>query len=273
MSQRYSVRLATIQDTLQTKVCIGLDPDPGRLPHHLQHEFGVIAGIRYFLEAIVDATLPFGAAYKMNFAFFEALGPEGLRVLADVRKCIPNDRIAIADAKRGDIGNTARFYARSVFDEMGFDAITISPYMGKDSVTPFLEYPGTGSYVLVRTSNSGASEIQEVRSHANEYLYSRVARLSTEWSSGLPGSLGFVMGATDTTALSAIRAAHPEVPLLIPGIGAQGGDARKVTDALQNGSGPYLINSSRSILYASSAHDFAEEAGRAARELRDLLRQ
>ncbi|NND70999.1 MAG: orotidine-5'-phosphate decarboxylase [Rhodothermales bacterium] len=272
MPQKYSDRLADIQQAQQSTLCVGLDPDPDRLPSHLVDEFGVVRATSYFIEAIVDATLPFCAAYKINFAFFEALGPDGLKVLADARRCIPADRIALADAKRGDIGNTARFYARSVFEEMGFDAITISPYMGSDSVTPFLEYTGKGSYVLVRTSNKAASDIQLMKSSDNQYLYTRVARLAQEWSENLAGSLGFVMGASDIEALVSIRSEYPDRPLLIPGVGAQGGDIEQVVSALQGGDAPYLINSSRGILYASSGSDFAEMSGRAARKLRDQLR-
>ena len=272
MSLSYSDRLDQIQQALNTRVCVGLDPDPDRIPEFLIERFGITGGVSYFVEAIIEATLPYAAAYKLNFAFFEALGADGLRILDTVRRRIPEGRIAIADAKRGDIGNTARFYARSVFDDMDFDAITISPYMGSDSVIPFLSYEGKGAYVLIRTSNSGAAAVQLVRSATGEPLYQVMARSSSEWSSDFPGALGFVMGASDLDALSTIRDTYSNVPLLIPGIGAQGGDADAVSTILATGTGPVLINSSRSILYASSADDFAEAAAIASREMRDRLR-
>ncbi|HEX7070104.1 MAG TPA: orotidine-5'-phosphate decarboxylase [Rhodothermales bacterium] len=176
----------------------------------------------------------------------------------------------MADAKRGDIGNSARFYASAVFEDLGCDACTVSPYMGADSIQPFLAFPGRAAYVLVRTSNPGATELQELPV-GNRPLYLEAARQIVRWSGGQPGEAGFVVGATNAAPIQSVREAHPDVPLLIPGVGAQGGDADAVLDAVAEGNGPVLINSSRQIIYASSGTDFAEAAAREADHVRGML--
>ncbi len=177
--------------------------------------------------------------------------------------------LTIADAKRGDIGNSAAFYARFVFDRLGFDSITVAPYMGRDSVEPFLTRPGTCAFVLVRTSNPGGDNVQLLDSGGMP-VYEHVARHATSWAESLPADAGFVVGATDLGAMARLRASHPDVPFLIPGVGAQGGSAREVMAAAAGG--PVLVNSSRSILYASNEEEFAQDAGRVAAGLAADLR-
>lgn len=261
-------RLVDVQQRRSSVVCVGLDPDPDRLPRHLLAEHTLPDAVVAFNRAIIQATASVTSAYKLNLAFYEAIGAEGWRVLEETLAVIPDDAITLADGKRGDIGNSVRFYAGAVFDQLGFDACTVSGYMGRDSVVPFLEYEGRAAFLLVRTSNPGAVDFQDVTCESED-LFMRVARLSAAWDVDRPGTLGFVVGAADLGALRQVRDAHPEVPLLIPGIGAQGGDARGVMQMA--GEGPVLINSSRGIIYASDGRDFDVAAGDAAEELRATL--
>jgi orotidine-5'-phosphate decarboxylase len=248
-------------------VCVGIDPDPSRMPDAVSGG-SMPERVETFCARIIDATASSAAAFKFNFAFFEALGDDGFRVLRRVRKRVPDGIPVIADAKRGDIGNTARFYARSIFADLGFDAVTVSAWMGRDSVLPFLEVPGACTFVLTRTSNPGAEDFQMLESDGLP-LYEHAARRAAEWSVSTPGSAGLVVGATDTDALARLRSIAPAMPFLIPGVGAQGGDPAGVMRAA--GSGPVLVNSSRSILYASSGTDFEQAAADACERLRRLL--
>lgn len=259
MPEPFETRLARSQTRTGTVLCVGLDPDPARLPEGFSGPDGVVA----FCAAIVAATAPYASAFKVNFAFFEALGDEAVRTLRAVRRQIPAGTPAIADAKRGDIGNTARFYARSVFEDLGFDAVTVSPYMGTDSVLPFVETPGTATFVLARTSNPGSRDFQHLRADG-EPVYLHVARAAARWHARGPGSVGLVAGATDPDALAELRDVCPGQPILVPGIGAQGGDATAVLAAGWSGPGSLLVNSSRAILYASGGRDFAEAAAASA---------
>ncbi len=262
MNTPFTKRLATVQREKKSCLCVGLDPDVDRLPPHLGSS--AIDAVRRFTADIIEATSDVAAAYKFNFAFFEALGSDGMHLLRELVPIARQYALTIADAKRGDIGNSASFYARSVFDHLGFDAVTVAPYMGRDAVEPFLSRSGTCAFVLVRTSNPGGNDLQ-LLDVGGTPLYERVARLSSSWAETQPGEPGFVVGASDLEAMARLRALHPDVPFLIPGVGAQGGNARQVMAAAAGG--PLLVNSSRSILYASTNKGFAEAAGRAAREL------
>ena len=250
-------------------LCVGLDPEPSRLPSQLAG-LPLERAVRTFCESIIEATADYACAYKPNLAFFEALGRPGLDVLADVVEAIPKDRIIIADGKRGDIGNTARRYADAIFNQLGCDSCTVNGYMGREAVEPFLAEAGWAAFVLVKTSNLTAGDVQD-QDVGGAPLWRRMADLAADWGEACPGQIGFVVGATDPTTLAAVRSEHPHIPLLIPGVGAQGGDPAIVIKSARPEAGPIVVNSSRGILYAGSGPDFAEKARNAARELRDAL--
>lgn len=266
----FTASLREIQANRSSVLCIGLDPDPKRLPKHLLGRQSLADAVLEFNRGIIGATADVACAFKLNLAFFEILEERSWEVLRETVALVPNGTLTVADGKRGDIGNSARFYAEALFDRMEFDACTVSGYMGRDSVEPFLDYPGKGVFVLVRTSNPGAADFQELGC-GGAPLYEHVARTAMRWSVDLPGTVGFVVGATDAEPLRAIRAFSPDVPFLIPGIGAQGGDAAEVMQAAAHG--PVLINSSRNIIYASDGEDYAEAARREAESLRLLLQR
>lgn len=271
-SPSFPERLRTSQAEHDSVVCVGLDPDPARLPAVLRDTYALPEAVARFNAAIVAATRSAACAYKLNLAFYEALGRDGWSVLEQTLAQIPDTHLTIADGKRADIGNSARFYARAVFDELGFDACTVAPYMGRDSVLPFLERPGTAAFVLARTSNPGAADFQEACTCTDGTpLYVRVAEEAAAWSAASDGTAGLVAGATDAASLATLRARCPSLPFLIPGVGAQGGDARAVMRAAATDAGRVLVNSSRSILFASPENDFAEAAGQAAHALRETL--
>ncbi len=272
-ARSFADRLSDRQAQAASLVCVGLDPDPARLPAPLSGGKNTAEAVLAFNRTMVEATSDLAAAYKLNLAFFEALGPDSWRVLEATLRAIPPDTPVIADGKRGDIGNSARFYAQACFDLLGFDACTVSGYMGRDSVTPFLSWPGRGVFLLARTSNPGGADFQQAECEGRP-LYERVTRAAQTWAASMhesKGALGFVAGASDTEALRRIRALAPDAPLLIPGVGAQGGHIESVLEAVREGSGPVLINSSRAILYASSGQDFAQAARSAAENLRASL--
>lgn len=262
MNDSFSDRLAYVQRLRHSVVCVGIDPDPARIPAHLGSDLSV--SIPAFCRDIIRATSEFASSYKFNFAFFEALGSAGHDIMAECLAAVDETAVTIADAKRGDIGNSAGFYAKSVFDDLGFHSVTVSPYMGRDSVTPFLSRSGTCAFVLARTSNPGGDDLQQL-SDGTRPLYEAVASLAGSWANDEPGEAGLVVGATDLDAMKRLRAIGPDVPFLVPGVGAQGGSARDVLTA--SGSGPILVNSSRAILYASSGRDFASAAEAATRAL------
>lgn len=266
----YTDRLTAAQRRQSSHLCVGLDPDPDRLPRHLLQDCNLADAVLLFNRAIIEHTASEACAFKLNLAFYEALRGDAWRVLKETLAAVPSGIVTIADGKRGDVGNSARFYARSTFDQLGFDACTVSGYMGRESIEPFLEYGGRGAYLLVRTSNPGAEELQGLGC-GERPLFEHVARLASKWDAELPGTIGFVVGATNLDALGAVRSQCPSVPLLIPGIGAQGGDAEAVMQIAAQGDGPVVVNSSRSIIYASSGPDFAEAAGEAAASARELL--
>ncbi len=268
----FIARLRPAQQERRSVLCVGLVPDPERLPAAALDGHDTLAGaVAAFNAAVIEATAPAACAYKLNFAFYEALGMDAFPTLVATIAGVPEGRLVIADAKRGDIGNSARFYAETVFDLLGCDACTVSPYMGADSVAPFLQYESTATFVLARTTNPGAAALQEL-SVDGRPLHVHVARAVAAWDEGAPGTAGLVAGATDPEALRALREVAPALPFLIPGLGAQGGDAEAVLRAATP-EGPVLVSSSRSILYASAGDDYAEAAGRAAAALRDRLNQ
>ncbi|MDT0632445.1 orotidine-5'-phosphate decarboxylase [Rubrivirga litoralis] len=269
----FADRLAAAVAEVGSPLCVGLDPDPERLP--APFVVGGAEGAAAFCEAVVGATAPHAAAFKPNLAFFEAYGPDGWDALAAVCAAVRRaGRLLVLDGKRGDIGNTGRRYADALYDGLGADATTVAPYMGADSVAPFLEHPGRCAFVLVATSNPGGADLQAL-DVGGEPLYRRVARLAVEAvpdedASRRGGAAGFVVGATRPALLAGLRDEHPGVPFLVPGVGAQGGAAAEVLDA--NAGGPILVNSSRAILYASPGADFAEAAADAAADLAGRLR-
>ncbi len=271
-STPFPEKLQQASDESGSLLCVGIDPDPDRLPAVTGAASDPVSATREFCIQIIKATAPFASSFKINFAFFEAIGPAGWKLLKEVSDEIPASKIRIADAKRGDIGNTGRFYARAVFEQLPFDACTVSPYMGRSSVVPFLQYPDKAAFVLGRTSNPDANQVQLWPSAA-EPLFLHIARRAREWGSGMPGTVGLVAGATDVDALKLLRTECPEMPFLVPGVGAQGGDLGATLRAGHTDAGPMIVNSSRSILYASAENDYADAAAKVASGLRDNMRE
>lgn len=243
-------------------LCVGLDPDIKKIPLHLmRYEDPVFE----FNKAIIDATRDLCVAYKPNLAFYEALGAKGWVTLEQTRHYIGEDHFTIADAKRGDIGNTSGLYAKAFFELLEFDAVTVAPYMGEDSVAPFLQHKDKWVILLALTSNTGSQDFQFTPQEDNQPLFVKVLQKASQW--GSPDQLMFVTGATHPEQLEHIRKVVPDHFLLAPGIGAQGGDLAAVSRYGLNGMGGLLVNASRSILYASDGKDFAEKAREAAMEV------
>jgi len=246
-------------------LCVGLDPDPELMPAKVK--------VSDFNKAIVDATSDLVCAYKLNLAFYEALDDKGLDTLKRTMRHIPDGIPIIADAKRNDIGNTARAYARAIFSNLNFDATTVNPYLGFDSLEPFTEYTDKGVFILCRTSNPGSADFQSLRCrYGKGYrpLFEVVADKVSQWNTN--HNLGLVVGATYPEELKSIRQSHPDIPILIPGIGAQGGDlalaVRYGVNAQRQG---IILNSSRQIIYASRGKDFRPAAWRAASALQNEI--
>ncbi len=248
-----------------TLVCVGLDPNLAMLPDGVSSSPEDIAA---FCAEIVAATHPYAAAFKPNLAFFTQLGPSGLEVLADVCAAIPDDIPVILDCKVGDVGETARAYARSWFDAFDFDAITVNPYLGEDALAPFLERDGRGVIVICKTSNPGSGDFQDRVMESGQPLFMDVASRCAAWDSTYPASVGLVVGATYPSQLEQVRHAVGNQIILLPGVGAQGGDLQGAlsTGLDANGRG-LLCSASRSIMHAGSGGDYAEQAARSAREL------
>ncbi len=253
-------------------LCVGLDPDLEKIPRHLLAEPDPIFS---FCQAIIEETADFAVAYKPNIAFFEALGAKGWDTLARVEELIPDDIFTIADAKRGDIGNTSKLYAKAFFESMDFDSVTVAPYMGKDSVSPFLEFDNKWVILLALTSNAGSMDFQLIEDMAGKPLYQSVLEKSQDW--GSPENLMFVVGATRGELIGEVRKSAPEHFFLVPGVGAQGGSLSEVAKYGMNSSCGLLVNSSRGIIYASVEKDFAQAARREAKklhvEMKSLLEQ
>lgn len=248
-------------------LCVGLDPDIKKIPRHLLREENPLLA---FNKAIIDATAPHCVAFKPNLAFFESMGVEGWIAFEQTVKYIREnypDQFIIADAKRGDIGNTSALYARSFFEHLDVDAITVAPYMGHDSVKPFLGYPGKWVILLALTSNPGSADFQLTADAEGTRLFERVLTTSAQWAG--PDEMMYVVGATQGSMFADIRRHAPKSFLLVPGVGAQGGSLQEVVrhGMLPDGECGLLVNSSRGIIYASSGTDFAEAAGRAAATL------
>jgi orotidine-5'-phosphate decarboxylase len=249
-------------------LCVGLDPEISRLPLSVADADDPIFE---FNRRIIDATHRYTAAYKPNFAFYESYGQKGMAALDKTVRYInklDTNIFIIADAKRGDIGNTSKMYARAVFGEMPFDAVTVAPYMGEDSVTPFLSYPGKWAVILALTSNRGADDFQ-YHTEKGQRLFERVLTISQRW--GTTDNIMYVVGATRAEMLADIRKIIPDHFLLVPGVGAQGGSLEEVVKYGMNDRCGLLVNSSRGIIYADSTDRFAEVAGEKAREMQEEM--
>lgn len=246
-------------------LCVGLDVDLAKLPKDIPKDGH---GALRFCRSIVEATRSLAVAYKPNMAFFESLGTHGFEILELLRQSIPQDTLFIADAKRGDIGNTSQAYAKAFYELLKADGVTLSPYMGKDSIEPFLDYPGTCSFVLCLTSNPSSADFQLQELKDGGKLYEKVARTAVEWGKGKKGEVGLVVGATQTQHLKDLRKLVPDAVFLVPGVGAQGGDLQGVLKEGRSKDGfGIVVNVSRQILYASSDTDFADKARAEAQKL------
>jgi orotidine-5'-phosphate decarboxylase len=267
----------------QSFLCVGLDPDVKKIPQCVideckaeleadDEEYDESLALILFNEYIIDATAPYCVAYKPNLAFYESLGANGLMAYEEtvnyIRENYPNHFI-IADAKRGDIGNTSQMYARTFFEEYNIDALTVAPYMGEDSVTPFLQYEGKWVILLALTSNKGSHDFQLMEDAQGERLFEKVLKKSQEW--GNDENMMYVVGATQGQMFEDIRRVAPNHFLLVPGVGAQGGSLQEVCKYGMTKDCGLLVNSSRGIIYASSDDHFAEVAGNKARELQQEM--
>ncbi|MBL0027355.1 MAG: orotidine-5'-phosphate decarboxylase [Saprospiraceae bacterium] len=256
-------------DNIRSKrscLCIGLDTDIQKIPQHLKKSNDPVFE---FNKHIIDATKDLCVAYKPNLAFYESLGPTGLRSLEKTIDYISDEIFTIADAKRGDIGNTSKMYARTFFEYFDFDAVTVAPYMGKDSVAPFLEFSNKWVILLGITSNSGSNDFQMITCADNKPLYHSVIEKSQLW--GSPENLMFVVGATHPKKLNQIREIAKDHFFLVPGVGAQGGDLEAVIRCGKNEDVGLLINSSREIIYAGSGLDFQDEVRKKAENIQQKM--
>ena len=255
--------------TKKTFLCVGLDTDINKIPAHLKNEEDPIFA---FNKAIIDATAPYCVAYKPNLAFYECYGLKGMlafeKTIQYIKENHPNHFI-IADAKRGDIGNTSKMYAQTFFEEYNLDSVTVAPYMGEDSVKPFLEYDGKWVILLALTSNKGSHDFQLTEDKQGERLFEKVLKKSQEW--GTTENLMYVVGATQGKMFEDIRRIAPEHFLLVPGVGAQGGSLQEVCKYGMTKDCGLLVNSSRGIIYASTDTDFAEVAAVKAKELQEEM--
>ena len=253
-------------------LCVGLDTDLSKIPAHL---LDTEDPIFEFNKAIIDATKDFAVAYKPNIAFYECYGPKGWESLKKTIDYIPKNIFTIADAKRGDIGNTSTYYAKTFFEYLNCDSVTVAPYMGEDSVTPFLEFENKWVILLALTSNKGALDFQFMTDIKGEKMYQKVLRKSSAW--GTDENLMYVVGATRAEGIGEVRKLVPNHFFLVPGVGAQGGSLADVANFGWNDDCGLLVNSSRGIIYASNGLDFAEKAGVEAQKLQlemaDILRQ
>lgn len=252
-------------------LCVGLDTDLRKIPTHL---IDTEDPVFEFNKQIIDATEKYAVAYKPNIAFYEAMGQKGWESLRKTLAYIPDNCFTIADAKRGDIGNTSGLYARAFFDKtssgMSFDSVTVAPYMGRDSVTPFLEFEEKWVILLGLTSNIGSADFQHLTiNDSEEKLFERVLKTSQQWASS--EQMMYVVGATQAAELKAIRQIIPDHFLLVPGVGAQGGSLKEVSENGMNSSCGLLVNSSRGIIYASPEKNFAEVAAREAQKLQQEM--
>ena len=255
--------------TKKSFLCVGLDTDLKKVPQHILNEEDPIFS---FNKAIIDATAPYCVSYKPNLAFYEAFGVKGLisfeKTVKYLKENYPHHFI-IADAKRGDIGNTSAMYARTFFEEYDIDSLTVAPYMGEDSLTPFLGYEGHWVILLALTSNKGSLDFQMTTDEQGERLFEKVLKKSQQW--GTKDNMMYVVGATQGRMFEDIRKLAPEHFLLVPGVGAQGGSLEEVCRYGMTSDCGLLVNSSRGIIYASTGSDFAEVAGQKAKELQEQM--
>mgnify|MGYP000707397537 FL=1 len=247
-------------------LCVGLDADLEKIPDHL---LGLDDPIFEFNKQIIDATKDYCVAYKPNLAFYESLGVKGWESLQKTMEYIPSDIFTIADAKRGDIGNTSKMYAKTFFEYFNFDSVTVAPYMGNDSVSPFLEFKNKWVILLAATSNVGGLDFQYKKIEGGKRVFEEVLEKSLEW--GNEENLMYVVGATRAEMLSDVRAIVPDAFLLVPGVGAQGGSLEEVVKYGMNDTCGLLVNSSRGIIYAGSGNDFASAARKKSKELQSQM--
>jgi orotidine-5'-phosphate decarboxylase len=265
---KFLEKLQKVQRKNRSLLCVGLDTDPAKLPSHLGTSKGAVA---QFNRLIIEATSDLVCAYKLNLAFYESLGERGWRTLKETLAVIPQHVVTVGDGKRGDIGNTAEQYARVLYDDLGFDAATVNPYMGYDSVEPFIRSDRTCAFVLALTSNEGSNDFQRLNIGGRP-LYERIVQATVKWNTRK--NLGLVVGATHPNELQPIRKLAPALPILIPGIGKQGGDLESAVRFGTDKNGRLaIINASRSVLYASSGKDFATAARNEALQLRDQIQE
>ena len=257
-------KLLSVSRSNDSLLCVGLDPDPAYMP---------VPDVLAFNRAIIDATCDLVCAYKPNVAFYEALGIDGLKALGGtveyIREKAPN-LVVIGDAKRGDVGNTAEAYAKALFDVWGFDAATVNPWGGHDALQPFLDYTDRGVLIWCRSSNPGAGDFQDLFVDGNRPVFQVVANKAKEWNAS--GNVGLVVGATYPEDLKGIRDVCPDMPILIPGVGAQGGNLEaSIANGIDSNGQLAIISASRGVIYASKGPDFAEAARKAAQDLRDRI--
>lgn len=254
----FTEKLSAANRANNSFLCVGLDPDPERMAHR---------DTVSFLRDIVEATKDLVCAYKPNFAFFEAMGTGGMQTLLESISYVPEHIPIIADAKRGDIGNTARFYAEAVFDEYGFDACTVNAYGGHDAVAPFLSYADKGILIWCRSSNPDGGDFQDLPTGDGRPVYLRIAERAEEWND--KGNVGLVVGATWPEQIESVREICASMPVLLPGVGAQEGDLEAAVQAAMNDRGEgFIVSASRSVLYAGRGDDYAEAARREAQKIR-----
>jgi orotidine-5'-phosphate decarboxylase len=257
----FADKLRAATEASNSFLCIGLDPDPELMPH---------PHIPSFLQEIVDATSDLACAYKPNLAFFEALGMGGMQIMLESLRSVPKHIPIIADAKRGDIGNTARFYAKALFDLYKFDAATVNPYGGRDAVQPFIDYTDRGVFIWCRGSNPGAADLQDIKLENGRLVYEAIAERALEWNHH--GNVGLVAGATWPDQIERVREICPHMWILVPGVGAQEGDLEAaVQAAMDAGGGGFLLNASRAVLYAAKGDGYAKSARKAAQKLRSRI--
>lgn len=268
----FAGRVRSAAQGADSLVCVGLDPDLDRFPDLLNH-LPPGERIAAFNRAIIEATSDLVCCYKPNLAFYAAHGIAGIEALIATREAVPPHVPVLLDCKVGDIGSTAAAYARAFFEEWGFEAITVNPYLGEDSLAPFLSYDGKGVIIVCKTSNPGGGDFQDL-TVGESTLFERVAERAVRWQENYPASIGLVVGATWPEQLANVRAIAPDLPILLPGVGAQAGDLDAAVRAgLDKRAGGLLVSSSRGITYASSGADFAEAARRAVLTLRESVNE
>jgi orotidine-5'-phosphate decarboxylase len=257
----FSEKLRAAAETNNSFLSIGLDPDPDLMAH---------PHIPSFLQEIVDATSDLVCAYKPNLAFFEALGMGGMQTMLESLRSVPKHVPIIADAKRGDIGNTARFYAKALFEVYKFDAATVNPYGGRDAVQPFIDYADRGVFVWCRSSNPGAADLQDMKLEDGRMVYEAIAESAREWNTS--GNVGVVAGATWPEQIERVRDICPDMWVLVPGVGAQEGDLEAAVQAAMDAAGSgFILNASRAVLYASQDDGYAKASRKAAQKLRSRI--